>query len=1098
MRLGSGWLLLAIACAAPAISASTARAPAPARSDAIDLIMTHGRIRTPSGWAEALAIRDGVIVAVGTAATVEALRARETQVFDLGGSTVLPGLHDVHVHPLFGGLSERVCRIAQGSDLRVTQSRVKACAEKARPGAWITGGQWDASAIGQAPNRAMLDAVTRDHPVLLDDTSGHSSWSNSRALEVAGVTRDTPNPKGGIIERDAAGEPTGVLREEAIELVRKHVPGPSDQEVRSALAWSLEKMLSFGITSYTEASVGFSAGAEKELNAYVALADAGVLKQRVHLCLAWVANEEAEAVLASRNLYARDRVSPDCVKIFLDGVPTDSHTAAMLQPYVGKVSGREDEASRSGMLLVEQSALDEAVTRFDRMGLTVKFHSAGDAAVRAGLNAIAAARKANGFSGQMHNVGHCTFVAKDDIARARAIGATFEVSPYLWGPSPINDDITAAVGGEIIKRVWPVREMIESGALVVPGSDWSVVPSVNPWIGIETLVTREKPGGSDQTFGKAEAISLDQAVDLFTVNAARQEGAGDRIGRLETGMLADLIVVDRNPFDVPIRDVHATKVKMTFINGELVYDASSPAPSAAAAPRNDQWLMVVKTVNTDPKREAQFNDWYDKIDVPDVLEVPGYMRARRGVKTAIDGDADDGKYVALYNMQGPSIDRIMVDMLMATLKMSQRGRSTDLLKVVERVYYREYSAPIEGAKPAPTSGTDYLFIVRSNSGPDAPTDAAFNQWYDSTYLPAILATDGVTRATRYELYRVLMFEPKDVPRYLTVVEIRADSASEARRRLESTVSRLRSQAGVPAAFRSSDEHLYLRINDVPRPVATNLKVDVYPGGFASVNSFIFSNGKSLVLLDAQRKTYEARKLADVIRAQHLPLTHILISHGHTDHFTGMAYLHEQFPDAQIVVANEAIRQDIKNYAIYMDTGGQTGAEPALEPALRPRSATNPTGFDYENTIQILKGNRLTLDGGGTLELTTDYLAAEAPHMTTVYSPEMNALFLADFGYNKVHLWLGDDITRDRIATWRAELLRIQSKYAALNPKVYPGHGEPTDMTMFDTMVRYIDDFLRITAAAKSRDEAMQAMTALYPDYKEADFFLKYSVVNHVK
>jgi predicted amidohydrolase YtcJ len=225
------------------------------------------------------------------------------------------------------------------------------------------------------------------------------------------------------------------------------------------------------------------------------------------------------------------------------------------------------------MLLVDQPALNEAVTRFDRMGLTVKFHAAGDAAVRAGLNAIEAARKANGFSGLMHNVGHCTFVSKEDIARARAIGATFEVSPYLWAPSPINDSITTAVGDELIKRVWPVREMIDSGALVVPGSDWSVVPSVNPWIAIETLVTRELPGGSPSSFGKAEAITLPQALDLFTINSARQERMSNVVGRIELGMAADVIVVDRNPYEIPPRQLHDTQVEMTFIAGEKVFDA---------------------------------------------------------------------------------------------------------------------------------------------------------------------------------------------------------------------------------------------------------------------------------------------------------------------------------------------------------------------------------------------------------------------------------------------------------------------------------------------------------------------------------------------
>jgi glyoxylase-like metal-dependent hydrolase (beta-lactamase superfamily II) len=279
--------------------------------------------------------------------------------------------------------------------------------------------------------------------------------------------------------------------------------------------------------------------------------------------------------------------------------------------------------------------------------------------------------------------------------------------------------------------------------------------------------------------------------------------------------------------------------------------------------------------------------------------------------------------------------------------------------------------------------------------------------------------------------------------------------------------------------------------------ASKLEVEVYQGGFATVNSFIFSNGKSLLVMDVQRKSYEARKLAELVRSKKLPLSTILISHGHTDHFTGMDLFHREFPEAHIVVANEAVRTDIKNYAIYMDSGGETGAEPALEPGLRPRSPANPGGFDYEGTIGILPTATVTLEGGGTLELTTDYAPAEAPHMTTVYSPDLNALFLSDFGYNKVHFWMGDDITRERIATWRSELLRIKARYAARNPRVYPGHGAPTDMSVFDAMVRYIDDFLRVTASARSRDDAMHSMIALYPDYAQADFFLKYSVMNHV-
>ena len=291
------------------------------------------------------------------------------------------------------------------------------------------------------------------------------------------------------------------------------------------------------------------------------------------------------------------------------------------------------------------------------------------------------------------------------------------------------------------------------------------------------------------------------------------------------------------------------------------------------------------------------------------------------------------------------------------------------------------------------------------------------------------------------------------------------------------------------------------IGIVSLPLAAHgeaLEVEMFRGGFASVNSFVFSNGKTQVVMDVQRKTAEAAKLVERVRAKGLPLTHILITHGHTDHFTGMALFRKEFPEARIVVATEEIRRAIKAYAIYMDSGGETGAEPALEPALRPKTPGNPQGFDYENWIEVLPEPLLRLDGGGTLEITTDYLPTEADYMATVYSPELNALFLSDLGYNRTHFWLGDDISRQDIANWRTELLRLKREYSARNPVVYPGHGPVADMALFDTMVRYIDDYTRITLAAKTRKGAMEQMIALYPDWAEADFFLKYSVENHVK
>ncbi len=568
-RLAGAALLSALAAAS--LAAPTGTGPAA-------LLLTGGKVHTPGGIAEAIAVdTGGVILAVGSATELAKLKTSGTRVVELAGASVLPGFHDVHVHPVFGGILEKQCKIAQGADLGAIQARIRECVATAEPGEWITGGQWDASAIGRIPDRGMLDAVAPANPVWLHDTSGHSTWANSKALAAAGITRATPNPEGGIIEREARGEPTGIQRETANGLIQTHVPAPSTEHTQAALEWALQDMLSYGITSFTEASVGFSAGLTREAGVWRTVADQGKLKQRARLCLTWAPGDaEAESVIAGRNAYARERLSPDCVKIFLDGVPTDSHTAAMLEDYAGTVEGRDDQAARKGLLLVPQPQLDNAVTQFDAMGLTVKFHAAGDAAVRAGLHAVEAARKANGFSTLSHNVGHCTFVAKEDLSIARRVGAAFEISPYLWDPSPINDDITKAIGPERIRRVWPAREMIDAGALVVPGSDWAVVPSANPWIAVETLVTRENPGGSARSFGKEQAITVAEAIKLFTENPARHEGSEDKLGRIEPGMLADLVVVDQDPYAVAANRLAQTKVLKTIINGEIVYERPSP------------------------------------------------------------------------------------------------------------------------------------------------------------------------------------------------------------------------------------------------------------------------------------------------------------------------------------------------------------------------------------------------------------------------------------------------------------------------------------------------------------------------------------------
>jgi predicted amidohydrolase YtcJ len=481
----------------------------------------------------------------------------------------------MHVHPFMAGIAARRCQITQGADGKVLLEVLATCVKQKSPGEWVTGGQWEAGSLGSTPlNRQTLDGVSPDNPVVLVDISGHSWWVNSRALALAGIGHDTANPAGGIIERDAGGEPTGVLRESAGRLLLAHVPAPSDEETREAIHYALRTLLSYGVTSLTDAVVTVPM-----MRAYDALADQNLLKTRVIGCMVYGRDVGVpggfEEMLQARRSYARTRFSPTCVKIFMDGVPTDSHTAALLEPYAPGPDGHVKSPER-GLLIIQPAELDPLVIRLDKLGLAIKFHSVGDLASRTALDAIGKARIANGVAGPRHVVGHLTFIQPTDLKRAKALGATLEFSPYLWFPSPINDDITSAVGLERIERVWPVREGIDSGALVIVGSDWSIVPSPNPWVALETLVTRRKPGDTEgPSFGRAEAITLDEAIRLFTVNAARQTGSSGNLGSIARGKSADLIVLDRNPLRIPISQVHDVQVLQTYIEGEKVFDRSS-------------------------------------------------------------------------------------------------------------------------------------------------------------------------------------------------------------------------------------------------------------------------------------------------------------------------------------------------------------------------------------------------------------------------------------------------------------------------------------------------------------------------------------------
>lgn len=534
-----------------------------------DLMLVNARVHLEDGTAQALAIQGGRIVAIGSTDAVRRMAGPKTRVLDVAGGSVLPGLTDSHVHVQFAGLEQAQCGFPSGADAAAVAARVQQCAAKARPGAWVRGGNWVAAAFAPGEQtRTLLDRAAPSNPVLLTDEAHHSVWVNSRALALAGVTRATPDPHGGIIDRDAAGEPTGVLREAATELVERVVPPPTDAEKAAAVARSTRQMLAHGITAFTDASVR-----RDNVATLSRLSGDGTILQTVRGCIVWAptgdANTMGEVLIAERARYERPRFRLDCVKIFLDGVPTESRTAAMLAPYEGAPPG----PSARGMLLIAPGVLARAVTRFDRMGLGVKFHAAGDGAVRAAVDAVAAAQRANGPKGPIHAIGHASFVDAADIARARTLRMAWEFSPYIWYPTPIASvDIRRAVGDRRMERWIPVRDAIESGALVVAGSDWSVVPSVNPWLGMETMVTREMPSGSADTLGAGQRVSLEQAFRTFASNGARLMRRSDA-GTIAVGQRADLVVTRDDPLAMPIYTLHRIDVRMVLVDGQVVHRA---------------------------------------------------------------------------------------------------------------------------------------------------------------------------------------------------------------------------------------------------------------------------------------------------------------------------------------------------------------------------------------------------------------------------------------------------------------------------------------------------------------------------------------------
>ena len=545
-----------------------------------DVVYQNAQIYTVNDltpWADSLAVRDGVILAVGDAQTVSDYVGADTRRVDLGGRFVMPGIQDMHMHPLKGGIKETLeCSFASSLTMAEILAVVAECADRLPPGEWLRGGQWPSHLLksAQPPTRELLDAITTEHPIFLLDWAVHNAWLNSKALEVLGIDNDTPDPEGGEILRDpVTGQATGVLLDNAAYQAQARLPAYSEAQNVAALTHAIEQFLALGITSFMDAITTTDA-----LKAYQAMAEEGALNARVYTALAWksswsASHEEERRNIEARAGYASSLVTTDFVKIMLDGVPL-TRTSAMLEPYLGDDEHGDEFA---GELMFDPEVLKADVAWLDAQGLAVKIHATGDRSARVALDAIQFARAQNGVNGPGHEISHAQFISDRDLPRFKALNVAAEMCPILWYPTASDAARAAVLGAERAQRMWPMRRLLDSGAAVFYGSDWpAVVPTPSPWPGIEAMVTRRNPytNGSDAQWPE-QAITLEEALRLVTINGAATVGQADKTGSLGPGKAADFIVLDANPFDIPIEAVSDLQVELTVLAGAVVYETGN-------------------------------------------------------------------------------------------------------------------------------------------------------------------------------------------------------------------------------------------------------------------------------------------------------------------------------------------------------------------------------------------------------------------------------------------------------------------------------------------------------------------------------------------
>jgi predicted amidohydrolase YtcJ len=544
-----------------------------------ELVFTGGKIRSPahpSGFVQALAVRDGLIQAAGTDEEIREVTGPGTRVVGLGGRLALPAFGDAHVHAVAGGLESLRCNLA---GLRTRQDSVAAVAAYCAglgPDAWVLGGGWTMAAFpGGLPTAADLDPVTGSRPAFLPNRDHHSAWVNTVALERAGVDARTPDPPDGRIERDQAGRATGVLHDGAMRLVAERVPAASAAELRAGLLAAQAHLHSLGITRFQDACVGAAdeIGIPDVFDTYRQAAEDGALTCHVVGALWWERGRglgQIDDLLARRERAGRGRFRATTVKLMLDGV-CETFTAAMSTPYLQRHGER-------GRLFIDPDTLREATGRLAAEGFQLHFHAIGDLAVSTALDALAGLPAGQRRAGR-HHLAHLQFIAPGDMDRFRALDAVANFQPLWACNEPQMEEMTLPfVGPERAAWQYLIGSLVRGGTRVAFGSDWPI-SSADPLQEMHVAVNRVKSqrlgrAGEpecEDPFLPAQAITVGDAIGAFTSGVDWVNHEEHAAGTLLPGLRADVAVLDQDLYAIPAGDIGATSVVMTVASGDVVF-----------------------------------------------------------------------------------------------------------------------------------------------------------------------------------------------------------------------------------------------------------------------------------------------------------------------------------------------------------------------------------------------------------------------------------------------------------------------------------------------------------------------------------------------